>query len=84
MESIGSNDSTTVAWGGLVANANDIIEYNANTMQWYVAFDSQASTSVDFVTNLTTNMQYRYAPNEGFWMKSYEGWYDQGDYSIVI
>ena len=84
VESIGSNDSTTVAWGGLVANANDIIEYNANTMQWYVAFDSQASTSVDFVTNLTTNMQYRYAPNEGFWMKSYEGWYDQGDYSIVI
>ena len=84
VEDIGSADATTVAWGGLVAYANDIIEFDADTMQWFVAFDSQASTTVDFVTNLTTSMQYRYVPVDGIWMKSYEGWYDQGDYSIVI
>lgn len=84
VESIGSDSATTVAWGGLVANANDIIEFDANTMQWVVAFDSLAATTVNFVTNLTTNMQYRYVPAEGIWIKSYEGWYDQGDYSIVI
>ena len=41
-------------------------------------------TPVEFVTNLTTNVQYRYVPSEGMWMKSYEGWYEQGDYSIVL
>jgi len=84
VEDIGSADATTVAWGGLIANANDIIEFDADTMQWSVSFDSQASETVDFVTNLTTSMQYRYVPADGIWMKSYEGWYDQGDYSIVI
>jgi hypothetical protein len=29
-------------------------------------------------------VQYRYVNADGMWMKSYEGWYDQGDYSIVI
>jgi hypothetical protein len=84
VEDIGSDSSTTVAWGGLVANANDIIEFDAVEMQWFVSFDSQAADTVEFVTNLTTSMQYRYVPVDGIWMKSYEGWYDQGDYSIVI
>lgn len=84
VEDIGSDSATTVAWGGLVANANDIIEFDAVEMQWFVSFDSQAADTVEFVTNLTTSMQYRYVPVDGIWMKSYEGWYDQGDYSIVI
>ena len=82
VESIGSilNDEPAVAWGHLVANANDIIEYDGSN--WLVSFDSTQLTDVQYVTNLTTNIQYRYA--EAMWMKSYEGWYDQGDYSIVI
>lgn len=84
VEDIGSEGESTVAWGSLVAYANDIIEYNAITNEWEVAFDSINATTVEFVTNLTTNVQYRYVPNEQVWMKSYEGWYDQGDYSIVI
>jgi hypothetical protein len=82
VENIGNLGDTTVAWGNLVANANDIIEFDANTMQWYVAFNSKADTTVQYVTNLSTAIQYRYV--EGTWMKSYEGWYEQGDYSIVI
>ena len=84
VEDIGIEGATTVSWGGLVANANDIIQFDADTGQWFVSFDSQASTTVQFVTNLTTNVQYRYVNADGMWMKSYEGWYNQGDYSIVI
>ncbi len=80
VEKIGSDGASTIAWGDLVANANDIIEYNGS--EWVVSFNSQAATDVEFVTNLTTNIQYRYTND--MWMKSYEGWYDQGDYSIVI
>jgi hypothetical protein len=83
VESIGSAGSPTVAWGDLIANANDIVEYDADSASWYVSFDSQASTTVEYVTNLTTSIQYRYTP-DGVWMKSYEGFYGQGDYSIVI
>jgi hypothetical protein len=84
VEDIGSAGSSTVAWGNLVANANDIIQYDASAGEWFVAFDASESTTVEYVTNLTTNIQYRYVDQEGQWMKSYEGWYDQGDYSIVI
>jgi len=85
VESIG-NPSITPAnysvWGNLVASANDIIQYTASTSKWTVNFDSQSSTTTEYVTNTTSGVQYRYA--EGAWMKSYEGWYDQGDYNIVI
>ena len=83
VESIGSAGSPTIAWGDLIANANDIVEYDATSASWYVSFDSQVSTTVEYVTNLTTSIQYRYTP-DGVWMKSYEGWYGSGDYSIVI
>jgi hypothetical protein len=82
VENIGSSGDSTVAWGNLVANANDIIEFDSTTMEWFVSFDSQANTQVQYVTNLSTSIQYRFV--EDTWMKSYEGWYDQGDYSIVI
>lgn len=68
------------AWGTINANANDIIEYDGT--QWNVVFDSRNATTVEFVTNVTSGVQYRFA--DGQWMKSYEGWYDEGDYSIVI
>ena len=84
VENVGSPGSPTEAWGNLVANANDIIEYSSADNQWFVAFNSEivSATTVEYVTNLTTQIQYRYT--QGTWMKSYEGWYDQGDYSIVI
>jgi hypothetical protein len=84
VENIGSPGDSTVSWGNLVAFANDIIEYNANTGEWFVSFDSTIATptTLEYVTNLTTNVQYRFV--DDMWMKSFEGWYDQGDYSIVI
>jgi hypothetical protein len=84
VEDIGADGESTVAWGNLVAHANDIIQFNASTMEWVVSFDSTTSTplTLEYVTNLATNVQYRYVDN--MWMKSYEGWYGEGDYSIVI
>jgi hypothetical protein len=84
VDNIGSAGDSTVAWGTVVAFANDIIEYNAGTGQWVVSFDSTIATptTLEYVTNLTTNVQYRFVDDA--WIKSYEGWYDQGDYSIVI
>jgi hypothetical protein len=75
--------TTNRAWGALVANANDIIEYNGT--QWFVSYDSavaQQQKEIDFVTNLNTGIQYRWG--EGSWSKSYEGFYAAGDWSIVI
>jgi hypothetical protein len=38
---------------------------------------------MQFVTNLTSGVQYRYIADQG-WMKSYEGYYNQGDWRIII
>lgn len=75
--------SANDAWGNLVANANDIIQYDGT--EWFVSFDSKTALqlgSTEYVTNSKTGVQYRWA--SGSWMKSYEGWYREGDYSIVI
>lgn len=80
VEDIGNGIDTTITWGSLVASANDIIEWNG--VNWTVAFDASAATDVEYVLNLNTNVQYRYA--DGMWMKSVEGWYGEGDFSIVI
>lgn len=68
------------AWGSLVANQNDIIEYNSGS--WSVVWDSQTHTNFEYVTNLNTNIQYRWTGQE--WVKSVEGVYRGGDWSIII
>ena len=82
VEDIGHIGDTTIAWGNVIAHANDIIEYDSGTGEWFVSFDSTTDINVQYVTNLTTDVQYRFTQDS--WMKSFEGWYDQGDYSIVI
>ncbi len=71
------------AWPGLTtgANANDIIEFNGTA--WNIVFDSTSTQDVQFVTNLTSGLQYRYVYTEG-WVKSYEGWYTQGNWRIIL
>jgi hypothetical protein len=82
--------SGTPVWGPItdgfdnevVANANDIIQYNVLSRGWEVVFNSQDELNTQYVTNITSAVQYRFS--NGVWMKSYEGWYGEGDYSIVI
>ena len=82
LNAIGDADNTDGpdAWGDLVAGANDVIEYTGN--KWEVMFDSSNESGVHYLTNSNTNLQYKYTGNE--WVKSYEGEYRAGDWSIVI
>jgi hypothetical protein len=63
----------------LIANANDIIQWDGS--KWLVSFDSQLTTSVQYVTNLTTGVQYKWKNNQ--WSKSVEGRYGVGAWSFV-
>ena len=82
LNAIGDADNTDGpdAWGDLVAGANDVIEYSGN--KWEVMFDSSNESGIHYLTNSNTNLQYKYTGNE--WVKSYEGEYRAGDWSIVI
>jgi hypothetical protein len=82
VEDIGSDTTTTVAWGNLVAYSTDIIEYDSVAGEWFVSFAANETTNVEYVTNLTTAIQYRFIDDT--WMKSVDGFYAAGDYSIVI
>lgn len=72
------------AWGEISADSNDIIEYNGN--QWVVSFDSSEGENVQYATNITTGLQYRWTGGgvKGEWVKSYEGLYPAGEWSIVL
>jgi hypothetical protein len=89
LNDIGSADSPAgdgpIAWQGtngadLVAHANDIIQYNG--VQWTVLFDSQAASTVQYVSNLNTGTQYKWNLNQ--WVKSWEGEYKNGDWTLVL
>ena len=80
-DSTASFQSST--WGTLVAKVGDIIEYNSATSKWNIAFDaSDPDSTQHYVTNLNTGIQYRFNGTE--WVKSYEGVYTQGNWSIVL
>ena len=64
----------------LIAHANDIIQYNGTN--WTVSFDSQTDTTLQYVSNLNTGTQYKWYQNQ--WVKSYEGEYKEGLWTLVI
>jgi hypothetical protein len=65
----------------LVAHANDIVEYDGS--QWRVVFDSTSSpNNLQYVTNLTTELQYRWTGST--WVKSYQGIYTGGTWTLVL
>jgi hypothetical protein len=64
----------------LIANRFDIIEWNG--LNWFVAFDSQSAEDAEFVTNLTTGIQYVW--NGTAWLKSYEGEYKAGEWTLIL
>ena len=82
LDDIGNFDNPVPAeaWGPCQAQANDIIEFDG--VIWAVAFDSSTVTNVQFTTNITTGLQYRWTGNE--WVKSYEGLYPAGEWNLVL
>jgi T4-like virus Myoviridae tail sheath stabiliser len=78
-----TNPAAWLGVGGepLVAYANDIVEYNGT--YWEVVFDSTSSpNNLQYVTNLTTELQYRWTGTT--WVKSYQGLYPGGSWSLVL
>jgi len=82
LEAIGDADNTDAsdAWGGIVASANDIIEYDGSN--WTVSFDASANDTKQYVSNLTTSIQYKWDGTS--WTKSYQGLYPGGEWSLVL
>jgi len=79
------NTDPAAAWVGgngrpLIARANDIIEYANN--YWRVVFDASEQAGGQYVTNLTTGIQYQW--NGQYWTKSYQGVYMGGEWSLVL
>lgn len=82
-DNIGSiaNTDPAAAWGPVVANANDIIEFDGG--EWAVVFSaSEPHGTAEFVTNIRTGIQFRWTGQE--WLRSYEGLYDGGQWSLVL
>jgi len=74
------------AWLGsigqpLIASANDVIEWTGT--YWRIVFNSVSqSATVQYVTNITTGIQYEWTGTQ--WLKSYQGVYPGGTWSIVL
>jgi hypothetical protein len=74
------------AWLGsvgqpLIASANDVIEWTGN--YWKIVFNSVAqAATVQYVTNITTGVQYEW--NGQMWVKSYQGVYPGGTWTLVL
>lgn len=64
----------------LIAKANDIIEFRGS--RWIVAFRSQGQGPGQFVTNITTGVQYEWTGTS--WVKSYQGIYPGGTWRLVL
>jgi len=76
-------DSTVNAWGDIEASPNDIIQYASSTSKWSVVFDaSNPDSTQHYVTNSNTGIQYRF--NGTSWVKSYEGIYIAGKWTMVL
>jgi hypothetical protein len=89
LNDIGSLDNLESAqtWHGsdgidLVAKANDIIEYSGG--HWFVSFAAEGQPAVKYVTNLKSGVQLKWLPDQKTWVKSVEGKYLPGDWTIVL
>jgi|TARA_B110000977_G_scaffold80430_1_gene107678 hypothetical protein len=65
---------------GLVAKANDIVEWNGT--KWIIVFDASATTNVAYTTNLNTSVQYRFT--DGEWLLSVDGEYPVGTWRVDL
>ncbi|MBC8435469.1 MAG: tail sheath stabilizer and completion protein [Proteobacteria bacterium] len=80
-DSTASVQSST--WGALIATVGDVIEYNSSQSKWLKVFDaSHPDSTQHYITNSHTGIQYRFNGTE--WVKSYEGIYTAGNWSIVL
>lgn len=88
IEDIGNADNLAPAavWGSLVANANDIIEWDGT--DWNVVFNSvQETSTMVWQTNIyksQPNFRVQYVWNGVQWAKSFEGEYRSGEWRLEL
>jgi hypothetical protein len=76
-----TNTNNSVAWGTLIAKANDIIEYDGTN--WTVVFSAaQNAENLIYQTNIYTGVQYKW--NGVSWVKSFEGEYRAGAWRLML
>ena len=76
-----TDTNNSVAWGTLIAKANDIIEYDGTA--WTVVFSAaQNEDNLIYQTNIYTGVQYKW--NGVSWVKSFEGEYRVGAWRLVL
>ncbi len=75
------NVPTSQAWGGFLAKANDIIEWDGT--QWNVIFEAaQEADTLLYQTNIYSGVQYMW--NGVYWSKAFEGVYSAGKWRIEL
>jgi hypothetical protein len=87
VEGTGASDNTSnpPAWAGtsgqpLIARANDIIYYDG--ARWRIEFDSENMPETQYVTNITTGIQYKWTSTQ--WIKSIDGLYQGGSWNLIL
>ena len=79
LDDIGTTGDTTEAWDNLIANKNDIIQYNG--ANWVVYFDSGTTLDITYIQNNFTGDQFKWDGTK--WLDSYQGRYYPGFWRIV-
>jgi hypothetical protein len=67
-------------WGNIVANENDIIEFNG--IEWVVAFSASAVNVTGYTTNANTMAKLFYTGTQ--WVDAVEGIFEEGFWRIVL
>jgi hypothetical protein len=71
---------TGTEWGGAIASANDIIQYDGAA--WNVVFDASNTSTTEFTTNTTTLDSLKWTGSK--WINSYEGTYNPGFWRLYL
>ena len=80
LDDVGAVGSSTTAWGDIVANKNDVIQYNG--ANWVIYFDASSTGEITYIQNNYTGDQFKW--NGTQWMDSYQGRYLPGFWRIML
>lgn len=76
------NIGSSLAWGTLSAQMNDIIQYSAGSGLWTVNFSAASTTTSQYVLNSFTGRQLRWTGTE--WAMAIDGSYRPGYWRLLI
>ena len=78
----GNIGGTTIGWGSLTAEINDIVEFDGT--DWNVVFDSATETVAEVVRNSFTDKQFRWNSEKQDWEPVVDGKYSPGTWKVIL